>query len=81
MTLYVNRKIPVEGLWGCPIQHGSRDWPDWGSEVIKKRQTQGHMEKLRLSGLGSVMETLWPPGGSAYLLCTVEQRDGVIAHS
>lgn len=65
-------------MWGCPIQHGSRDWPDWGSEVIKKRQTQGSLEKLGLSRLDSVMEKLWSPGGSAYLLCTVEQRDGVI---
>lgn len=39
------------------------------------------MEKLGLSGLDSVMEKLWSPGGSAYLLCTVEQRDGVIVHT
>lgn len=39
------------------------------------------MEKLVLSGLGSVMEKLQPPGSSTYLLYRVQQGNGVIAHS
>lgn len=50
--------------------HGSRNWPVWGGDGLKKRQIHGHtdMENLGLSSLGSQVEKLSHLRSSASLL-------------